>query len=446
VLRSTRIDPGPVSATSGIEEARRRIAEERERKLGALDLSDLGLTDLPPELFDLKHLKSLVLGSFGAWLGLDETRSANVIEAIPERFSDLASLESLALTGNPVNDLAPLAHLAALQSLDCSGTQVSDLAPVADQTRLRSLSASRCHLSDLPRAFLLLEQLSELYLFETSVPGIPAEVLSAENGDNCLEKLRGHLRDLEAGAEVVHEAKLMILGNGRVGKTQICRRLRGLGFDDTVPSTHGITVTAERWAGASDDEALNIWDFGGQDIYHGAHTLFMKTSAVFMIVWHPDFESAGEQSLDGLVFRNYPLPYWLEYVRTLGRKDCPVIVVQARCDRPEQEVRRLPADDRFLQFPSLKPCRYSAKTRRGQGALEDALRDAVQFLRDRDGISTIGVGRMRVLRQAGGVAERGPASRAERPPASDAFTGGVQDALPKRRRRQLAGESARISA
>ena len=179
--------------------------------------------------------------------------------------------------------------------------------------------------------------------------------------------------------EEVREAKLVVLGNGRVGKTQICRRLRGLPYDEQVPSTHGITVTAKTWAGSADDEVLNVWDFGGQDIYHGAHTLFMKTSAVFLIVWHPDFETAGEQTIDGMLFRNYPLPYWLEYVRTLGRKDCPVVVVQARCDRPEQEVRRLPADDAFLKFPSLKPCWYSAKTRRGHAALEDALRDAIQY-------------------------------------------------------------------
>ena len=73
--------------------------------------------------------------------------------------------------------------------------------------------------------------------------------------------------------------------------------------------------------------------------------------------------------------------------------------LQAHCDRPEQEVRRLPAHDAFLKFPSLKPCWYSAKTRRGHAALEDALRDAIQYLRERDGIVTIGAGRAGVLRQ-----------------------------------------------
>ena len=30
------------------------------------------------------------------------------------------------------------------------------------------------------------------------------------------------------------DVKLMVLGNGRVGKTQICRRLRGEDYDDKV--------------------------------------------------------------------------------------------------------------------------------------------------------------------------------------------------------------------
>ena len=313
----------------------------------------------------------------------------------------LTALQSLNCSRTQVSDLGPLQALTALQSLNCSGTQVSDLGPLV-LAALESLIANGCRLEDFPRQLLLQKSLRELLLYQATIPGLPAELLSPDEYSSCLEDLRNHLIDADAGIEEIREAKLVVLGNGRVGKTQICRRLRGLSYDERVPSTHGITVTAEPWAGSTSDERLNIWDFGGQDIYHGAHTLFMKTSAVFLILWHPDFETAGEQSMDGMLFRNYPLPYWLEYVRTLGRKDCPVVVVQARCDRPEQEVRRLPADDAFLNFRSLKPCWYSAKTRRGHGALEDALRDAMQYLRERDGIVSIGAGRARVLRQLEG--------------------------------------------
>jgi hypothetical protein len=42
--------------------ARERIAEEAERRTGFLDLSQLGLTELPAGLFALTHLRRLHLG------------------------------------------------------------------------------------------------------------------------------------------------------------------------------------------------------------------------------------------------------------------------------------------------------------------------------------------------------------------------------------------------
>jgi len=364
------------------------------------------VSDLNP-LQGLPRLQYLNCGrtqvsDLGPLQGVPGLRSLNCLHT---PVSDLSPLQGLAgfqylnCSHTRVSDLSLLQGLSRLQSLNCSHTQVSDLSPLIGSVSLRKLDANYCRLADLPRNLLLSETLQTLFLCAASIPGIPPELLSPNEFVSCLAALRNHLTDLDAGTENVREAKLVVLGNGRVGKTQICRRMRGLPYDENVSSTHGITVTAERWSGSSEDEVLNIWDFGGQDIYHGVHTLFMKTSAIFLIVWHPDFETAGEQTLDGLVYRNYPLPYWLEYVRTLGRKDCPVVVVQARCDRPQQEARRLPADDTFLDFPSLKPCWYSAKSDRGQGALDDAVRDAIEFLRERDGIVTIGAGRMRVLRQ-----------------------------------------------
>ncbi|HMS82227.1 MAG TPA: COR domain-containing protein [Nitrospira sp.] len=311
----------------------------------------------------------------------------------------LTALQQLNYSNTQVSDLSPLHTLTALQQLNCSDTQVSDLSPLIGLLNLGKLAANNLRLEDFPRQLLFQKILQELTLYGTTIPGIPAEILSDYYSTNCLDNLCNHLLDVEHGSEKVCEAKLVVLGNGRVGKTQICRRLRGLPYDEAVPSTHGITVTAEPWAGSTSGEVLNIWDFGGQDIYHGAHTLFMKTSAVFLIAWHPDFEATGEQPIDGQWFRNYPLSYWLDYVRTLGRKDCPILVVQTRCDRPEQEVRRLPVDDAFLTFPSLKPCWYSAKTPRGQGALNDALHDAIRYLRERDGIVAIGIGGAAVIRQ-----------------------------------------------
>jgi len=50
--------------TDGFQIALRLIAEEAENKTGFLDLGMLGLTELPDELFQLKHLTGLNLGRY----------------------------------------------------------------------------------------------------------------------------------------------------------------------------------------------------------------------------------------------------------------------------------------------------------------------------------------------------------------------------------------------
>ena len=220
--------------------------------------------------------------------------------------------------------------------------------------------------------------------------------------DNCLDRLRAHLADLTGDDVAVGDVKLMILGNGRVGKTQICRRLRGESFDEAVPSTHGIQVSSLPLAPQVFDApvTLKIWDFGGQDIYHGTHALFLKSRAVFPLVWTPKSEAEQFHTHGGFTFRNQPLAYWLAYVRTFGGARSPVLVIQSQCDRPEDE-RDPPLPPGALDGVGYKKVlHYSAKGdgthARGHAALEETLLDAVQWMRDNQGVAKIGPGRAAV--------------------------------------------------
>ena len=280
----------------GMEIARQRIAEEAEARTGFLDLGGLGLTALPPELFELRHLRTLNLGAgirredgsyhvaYRPWedaaprndlaaqlaslrqlsdlvalsvsatpiddltplagfcalqsldcsytqvsdltplAGLTTLQSlycsgTQVSDLTP--LSGLAALQSLSCGSTQVSNLTPLSGLAALQSLYCSGTQVSDLTPLAGLAALRRLDCSNCVLGALPEAVRDLSSLQRLTLFHTRIPGVPAEALSQGYRDNCLAAVRAHFQDLQAGQATVIDVKLIVLGNGRVGKTQI---------------------------------------------------------------------------------------------------------------------------------------------------------------------------------------------------------------------------------
>src|SRR6516162_8341308 len=269
----------------GLTIARERIAEEARTRTGFLDLGRLGLDELPAELLALTHLRRLNLGDGyvddeGEWVRAISEIAPNRLDSQLHRLavlpclgalsvtgaqlttlagvtqlsalqsldcsetqvtdlsplSELSALQSLDCSETWVTDLSPVSGLSALQSLDCSETQVTDLSPVSGLSALQSLNCSQCTLSTIPGDLWHRPSLRYLCLFETQMPGIPTEVLSQNNYMSCLESLRAHLSDLRAGAAAVPDVKLMVLGNGRVGKTQICRRLRGESYDPRVPS------------------------------------------------------------------------------------------------------------------------------------------------------------------------------------------------------------------
>ncbi|MCB1098929.1 MAG: leucine-rich repeat domain-containing protein, partial [Verrucomicrobiae bacterium] len=264
------------------------------------------------------------------------------------------SLNSLDCSDTRVSDLSPLVNLPSLTSLDCSSTKVQDICPVLEIDSLRSVDAFRCPISVLTKQ-MDLSKLESLQIGGTEIrlPEVLPEVLSQSAGDNCRDRLVDYFADLGEDPVQFDHVKVILLGNGRIGKTQIARRLRQLNYDPSEPSTHGIQVNSHRFQlRAGITATLNLWDFGGQDIYHGTHALFLKTRAIFVIVWTPDSETGHSQDPDGTQYPNEPLSYWIDYVEKLGGENSPVILVQNQCDNNETPIprQRLPGVESYEGF------------------------------------------------------------------------------------------------
>jgi internalin A len=420
--------------------------------LQSLNLGSTGVTDLSP-LSGLTGLQSLDLGRTGV-TDLSALRGLTGLQLLDLGFtwvrdlsplSGLTGLQLLDLGGAGVTDLSPLSGLTGLESLDLwRSTRVTDLSPLCGLTGLQSLVLWSTGVTDLS-PLLSLDRLQTLYISESraAIPastlrrvselprlaslaadhatGVPQEVLS-RNGDDCLARLRTYFSELDLGAEAEDEVKVILLGNGGVGKTQLCRRFRGEPYEESGGSTHGVRIWRRRQrlpAGGTDrDLQLNWWDFGGQDIYHGTHALFLRSRAVFLILWTPALENREESTDErGIPVRNQLLAYWLDYVRSLAGRDSPVVVVQSRCDsfadRRADPPR--PAGVRFFEC-----CAYSAKNDRDDAAptaerriLEGHLHNALRCLVEGTGPLTIGRGRAEVRRRL--YAWRSADQRIERP-------------------------------
>ncbi|MBL8827924.1 MAG: leucine-rich repeat domain-containing protein, partial [Planctomycetaceae bacterium] len=309
-------------------------------------------------------------------------------------------LEQINLSGCPqITDAMLLSKLVQLKQIDLSEENgITDPTPLINLSSLKDLKLN--HRGDCG-SFApwrgLLDRLDDLSLAGSRFPDLPASCCVWE----ALPHVRAHYADLDHEATLDTELKVFILGNGSVGKTQLCRRLQGLDFDDSIETTHGIqlghcNLDQFTWPGHTDAAKvrLNLWDFGGQDIYHGSHAHFIESRSIFLILWTPETETGEYVDGHGLNMRHHPLSYWLDYVRTLAGDACPLFVVQSQCD--ERATEKTPSLSHSAQMPSPKTFACSAKTGRGLDTLRGVLRDATRDLFEREGVTPLGGGRQRL--------------------------------------------------
>ncbi len=139
-------------------------------------------------------------------------------------------------------------------------------------------------ISDLPISLGQIEGLEGLYL-----RGNPLNPdLSAAYSKGTKPVLQ-YLRARAEGEISLNEAKLILVGEGEVGKSCLLGALREDEWIDSRPTTHGIEIKPVLIK-ASENETyiiLNGWDFGGQRVYRPTHQLFFSSTAVYLVVWKP---------------------------------------------------------------------------------------------------------------------------------------------------------------
>jgi internalin A len=371
------------------EEALRHIRKAEETGAVELDLSWLALTRLPPELERLTSVQSLNLAYC--------TQLSDNLSPL----ASLSSLKSLDLSGcdQLSGDLVPLANLTALRSLYLSHCfrLSGNLSPLASLTSLQELNLQGCPgFRRFAPLKSLLPILKDLRLFGCKLDDLPPEVRGEVLLENVLNKVRAHYKDVEFGQRIDAEVKVLFLGNGGVGKTQLCRRLRDLEFDPSVPTTHGIQLGKMTFAldGFPEPVRLNLWDFGGQDIYHGSHALFLHGQAIFLLLWTPELECQTTYQEGELSPRHRLLSYWVDYLRAFAGTDASVLIVQSQCDTRDKRILHPPApvdDFLFHRFTEV-----SARTGLNLGILKESIKEDVRDRLDRRPPPPIGLGRLKV--------------------------------------------------
>jgi len=192
---------------------------------------------------------------------------------------------------------------------------------------------------------------------------IPPEIV--EKGK---EAIKQYFEDLKNDEEVkLHEAKMLIVGDGSVGKTCILNRLLYDTYENTV-STEGIDI--KQWAvetTQSSDFKVNIWDFGGQEIYHNTHQFFLTKRSLYIFVWE-----ARKDAVYRMAFG-----FWLNTIKQLSG-DSPIIVIQNKIDERKMELNEVDAKKAFPNIVAFH--KVSAKTGQGFDELRQLIKTEISKL------------------------------------------------------------------
>lgn len=333
------------------KETQLRIQIAKDESAATLDLRSLGLAAVPPEIGQLNSLSRLYL--FG-----------NRLTVLPPEIGQLNSLTILYLYENRLITLpAEIGQLTRLKSLRVHKNQLTGIpSEIGQLMGLTSLYLNDNYLTEIPREITQLSQLAHLQLQNNPDLPIPPEIIAQE--DNA-QAILAYLRERqEAAARPLNEAKLILVGQGGVGKTSLVKRLLRQGFDEAENQTEGINI--ETWSLEVNRPqqgvvpvALNIWDFGGQEIMHATHQFFLTKRSLYLLVL-----DARQGEDEGRV------EYWLALINSFA-PDAPVIIVINKSDQHHLDINRRGLQEKY---PAIKGfIRTSARSGSGIPQLETAI-------------------------------------------------------------------------
>ncbi len=199
-------------------------------------------------------------------------------------------------------------------------------------------------LSSLPSEIRQIPKLKKLDLHGNPVP-IPPEILGSKNlnedpGD-VKEILDFYFRVQDPSeTEPFYEAKFLIIGEGGSGKTSLAKKIKNESYklQSDEKSTSGIDVIQWHFTQPNGkDFRVNIWDFGGQEIYHQTHQFFLTKRSLYALV-----ADTRTQNTDF---------YWWLKVAELLNDNSPVLII-----KNEKQDRQCEVNDRSLrgEFAHLK--------------------------------------------------------------------------------------------
>jgi len=341
------------------------------------------LTDL-----DLSDNKIADWGFMASLKGLTRLTLSNCGLTDASFLAQMENLTNVHLSDNQIADWGFMASLKGLTRLTLNSCGLTDASFLAQMEGITSLDLRKNMLRSIPKEFcdrgmnILWGYGPGMTSRYAVVEGNPLEDPPAEVVKSGPEAVRNYFRQVgEEGQDYLYEAKLLIVGEERAGKSSLTDALvdPSTALDHDRKSTHGIriipwTIPGEE-IGLPRDFRLNVWDFGGQDIYHSTHQFFLTKRSLYLLITEARKE-----------MRHEDFYWWLSIIRSLS-KDCPVVIVLTKCDLPTVD---LPIREYREVFPCIVDSQKVSCHKKHRSTLDCLKQAMAKILNDRSLLPDIG--------------------------------------------------------
>lgn len=172
-----------------------------------------------------------------------------------------------------------------------------------------------------------------------------------------------NVKDTLPSKDFTNEVKVIVLGDSAVGKTALIRRITSEKYIPTE-STMGISIKDWEFRAISNRHyKVHFWDFGGQELYHLTHQLFLSKMALYVVVWDARSENVVER-----------IAYWLRTINLFA----PTAHILVVCNKIDVRIMNIDKKSLSEQFPNIASFhKVSAKNGEGINALINQLRDSI---------------------------------------------------------------------
>lgn len=271
---------------------------------------------------------------------------------------NLNSLEILNISNTKIDTIPNINCLQNLRTFNVAYTNISDISTITFPSSVRSILLSGTPIKHLPYSIKFLDNLRRLALCDMTLDDLPSWlpelnlefVTEYRNYGICLNNtivpnvdmsifnqprsvieawFKANVNISQNGARL-NESKVIFLGDGGAGKSLAIQRLLRNGeypIDFDGNATPGISITSKEYCIADREISVHFWDFGGQEILHSMHRMFLTKRTLYVVLVNARDNTQDERAR-----------YWLHNIKSFANGSKVLLVLNQIDQNPTASV------------------------------------------------------------------------------------------------------------